>query len=75
MKTSNRRKFLFAGLSLAALAAVLRFTKRPIEKKPTVKLLTQDGKLVEIDADKIPLVKQAATKKDIQGWVKKNKSL
>ena len=71
---SNRRKFLFAGLSFAALWATLRFSKKPEEKK-TIKFLTQDGKLVEIDASKIPAAKQAATKQDLQNWVKKNKSL
>jgi hypothetical protein len=74
MEKQDRRKFLFAGLSLAALWATLRFTKKPNEKK-TIKFLTQDGKLVEIDADKIPGTKQAATKQDLQNWVKKNKSL
>ena len=74
MKKQNRRKFLFASLSLAALLATLRFTKKPVDKK-TVKFLTQDGRLVEIDANKIPDVKQAATKHDLQQWVKKNKSL
>lgn len=71
---SNRRKFLFAGLSLAALLATLRFTKKQDEKK-TIKFLTQDGKLVEIDESKIPAAKQAATKQDLQNWIKKNKSL
>ncbi len=74
MKKSDRRKFLFAGLSLAALFATLRFTKKQEDKK-TIKFLTQDGELVEIDADKLPKTKQAATKQDLQNWVKKNKSL
>jgi hypothetical protein len=76
MKNPSRRKFLFAGLSLAALLATLRFTKKSTGgKKTTIKLLTQDGRLVEVDADKIPSVKQAATKQDLQNWVKKNKPL
>lgn len=78
MKKANRRRFLFAGLSLAALAAVLRFTKKPNETKratPSGRFLTQEGKLVEIEVDKVPATKQAASKKDIQGWIKKNKSL
>jgi len=70
----DRRKFLFAGLSFAALWATLRFTKKKDEKK-TIKFLTQEGKLVEIDADQIPTTKQVATKQDLQNWVKKNKSL
>jgi hypothetical protein len=69
---NTRRKFLFAGLSLAALTAALRFTKKPTEKT-TVKFLTQEGRLVEIETDKIPSSKKAASKKDLQYWVKKNK--
>jgi hypothetical protein len=83
MKKQNRRKFLFAGLSLAALLATLRFTaKKRDEQKTTLKpanrpgrFLTQDGRLVELDASKMPATKQAATKQDLQNWVKKNKSL
>ncbi|MBI1766954.1 MAG: hypothetical protein HYR67_01105 [Bacteroidetes bacterium] len=81
MKKQNRRKFLFAGLSLAAFLATLRFTKQKEEKKtikpayPSGRFLTQDGKLVEIDANKIPITKQAATKQDLQNWVKKNKAI
>jgi hypothetical protein len=76
MKKPNRRKFLFAGLSLAALLATLRFTtKKRDEKKTTLKFLTQDGRLVEVDASKMPAARQTATKQDLQNWVKKNKSL
>ena len=74
MKKQNRRKFLFAGLSFTALLATFRFTKKS-DKKKTIKFLTQDGKLVEIDADKIPTAKLPATKQELQNWVKKNKSL
>jgi hypothetical protein len=74
MKNQNRRKFLLAGLSLAALLATLRLTKKKTEKK-TIKFLTQDGKLVEIEADKVPTTKQAVTKQDLQNWIKKNKSI
>ena len=74
MKKQDRRKFLVAGISLAALWATFRFWKQP-EKKKTMKFLTQDGKLVEIDLDKMPSKKETASKADIQNWVKKNKSL
>ena len=72
MSNLSRKKFLFSGLSLAAVAAF--FFKReikPEEKKQTVKFLTQDGKLVEIDVDKLPSSKKAATKEDLQNWIKK----
>jgi len=81
MEKSDRRKFLFAGLSLAALAATFRFarkSKEDVSPKPSaqpIRFLTQEGQLVEIEADKIPAVKKAASKGDIQNWVNKNKLL
>lgn len=63
---------MLAGLVLATLGATLKFWNKP-HKKKTMKFLTQDGKLVEIDVDKIPGAKKAANKQDIQNWVKKNK--
>jgi hypothetical protein len=74
MKKQDRRKFLVAGVSLAALWTAVRFWKQP-EPKKTRKFLTQDGTLVEIDVDKLSGKKVAASKADIQNWVKKNKQL
>ena len=70
MDKQDRRKFLFSGISLAAVWATFRFWKSP-EKSKTLKFLTQDGKLVEIDMDKIPTKKRAASKTEIQQWIKK----
>jgi len=74
MSNLSRKKFLFSGISLAAVAAFFKWRKEPepeIEKKKTAKFLTQDGKLVEIDLDKLPSAKKAATKEDLQTWIKK----
>ena len=70
MSNRSRKKFLFSGLSLAAIAAFFKWGNQP-EKKKTAKFLTQDGKLVEIDLDKLPSSKKAATKEDVQNWIKK----
>lgn len=70
MSNQTRKKFLFSGLSLAAVATFFRWGSQP-EKKKTVKFLSQDGKLVEIDVDKLPTAKKTATKEDIQNWIKK----
>lgn len=70
MNNLSRKKFLFSGLSLASVAAFFRFGNQP-EKKKTAKFLTQDGKLVEIDLDKLPSSKKTATKEDVQTWIKK----
>ncbi len=70
MSNLSRKKFLFSGLSLAAVAAFFKWGTQP-EKKKTVKFLTQDGKLVEMDIDKVPASSKTATKEDVQNWVKK----
>jgi hypothetical protein len=70
MSNLSRKKFLFSGLSLAALAAFFKWGNPP-EKKKTVKFLTQDGKLVEIDMEKMPSSRKTATKEDVQNWIKK----
>jgi predicted acyltransferase len=69
MANQNRRKFLFAGVSLAAIWATLLFTKKP-QAKEKVKFLTQDGKLVEIEIDKLPPAKRMASGTDIETWIK-----
>jgi hypothetical protein len=66
----SRKKFLFSGLSLAALGSIFTRWNQP-EKKKTQKFLTQDGKLVEIEVDKMPSSRKAATKEDLQNWIKK----
>ena len=72
MSNLTRKKFLFSGFSLAAVAAFFKWGNQiQPEKKQTAKFLTQDGKLVEIDLDKLPTSKTAATKEDVQTWIKK----
>ena len=70
MEKQSRKKFLFAGLSLAALATFFKWKKKP-EKTSTVKFLTQDGKLVELDVNKLPVTKRIASNTDVQNWIKK----
>ena len=53
--SQSRKKFLGITVAAAALLSGLRFFI-PQKKKPvpaTVKMLTQDGRIVEIDADKV----------------------
>ena len=84
----SRRKFLrgigllSAFSALAALAGRALPGKRkalscsPEAKKKTVRMLTQDGKLVEIDASLLPPGLASAggkkiTKDELQNWIKK----
>jgi len=69
IKGLTRKSFLLAGLSLSVSTFFLS-RKRPV-KKNTVKFLTRDGKLVEIDVDRLPAAKRIASAADIQNWIKK----
>jgi hypothetical protein len=70
MSKLSRKRFLFSGLSLASVAAFFKWGSQA-EKKKTVKFLAQDGKLVEIDVDKLPSSRRVATKEDVQNWIKR----
>lgn len=61
---------LISGVSLAALSTFFKWGTQS-EKKKTVKFLTQEGKLVEIEVDKVPTTNTAATKEDYKNWIKK----
>jgi len=66
----SRKKFFYSGLGLAAVAAFFKWGDQP-EKKKTARFLTQNGALVEIDLDKLPSSRKAASKEDVQNWIKK----
>ena len=82
--SESRKKFL--RWSAAALATVTAFSffgfsrkgKKGIialnendEKKETVKMLTQDGKLVEIDKALLSTSKRKITNEELQSWIKR----
>lgn len=76
-KSLSRKKFLAWGLgvtSFLALPGFLRFSKKKKEAEK-VKMLTQDGKLVEIDVTNIPEQKKKIRGADILTWVHKKSSL
>ncbi len=71
---ANRRKFLLAGLGAASLWALARsiFVRKPASGK--ARFLTHDGRLVEVDIEKLPLTGRVAAKTEIQKWVQRKKS-
>lgn len=79
-KIPTRRKFVVGLGLLSLLAAIgLPVAKRkqiiscgPFDKKKTVKMLTQDGKLVEIDEDKLTGQRKKISDKELQSWVNKS---
>ena len=69
----SRKKFLFWGLATLSSITALKFLPTPKKKKDTVKMLTQDGRLVEVDKDKIGINKGKITDAELKVWVKNNK--
>ena len=70
-KNKTRRKFITCGVISAAALAAFKFIKPSGNKSQTVKMLTEDGKLVEIDIASLPPQKKKITNKELQSWVKK----
>ena len=72
-KLQSRKKFIGLSISGAALFTAFRFFIPGKKKKPgTVKMLTQDGKLVEVDIAALSSKKKKITNKEMQTWVKNN---
>ncbi len=42
----------------------------PPEKKETMKVLSQDGKLVEVDITKIKIIKGKISDEELKNWIK-----
>lgn len=71
----SRSRFVVWGLGVLASFTALRFfnTSKGAKsgERKKVKMLTQDGKLVEIDEDLLKTDKRKITNKELQSWVKK----
>jgi hypothetical protein len=76
-KTIPRNKFLLWGIGLTSLFTLPGFFRSAKTKKPiqTAKMLTQDGRLVEVDISGITGRKEKIKNEDIHTWVKKSGSL
>ena len=76
MKTNqqknSRRKFLWGGLGILSGISILKLFS-PKKQKPTAataRMLTEDGKLVEVDLEKIKRTGNKVSDKDVITWVK-----
>jgi hypothetical protein len=71
-KKTSRKRFLLWGSTLLASVTALKFLKasKP-EKSETVKMLTQDGTLVEIDKALLTSSAKKITNEELQHWIKK----
>ena len=79
-KTSSRKKFLLWGTAVITSLTAFRFLPGSrkhsfpeiAEKKETVKMLTQDGKLVEVDVENLYCGKRKKISDDeLKNWVTK----
>jgi len=71
-KNHSRRKFLSISLLAGAGMVTGKAAAQPVtESGETVKLLTQDGKLVEVDKALLPQssTNNQASKKDVLTWI------
>jgi hypothetical protein len=77
-KTSTRKKFLLWSAAILSTVTFLKYFSRTKKsgviacgKKMTVKMLTQDGTLVEIDKSLLAASGKKITNEELQQWVKK----
>jgi hypothetical protein len=82
-EAKTRRKLLAgAGIGLLSLLPLFKSklfsTKHPVnscippsEKKETMKVLSQNGQLVEVDVSKIKRIKGKISDKELQNWIRK----
>ena len=70
-KYRPEKNLLVSVISAAALVTTFRFfIPKKKNKTNTVKMLTQDGKLVEVDIAALPSKKKKITNKEMQNWIK-----
>jgi len=77
-KDNSRRKFLLGGLGILSAFSALKFIIPKKQKivipcaptATTTKMLTDDGKLVEVDISKITKTGVKVSDKDVITWVK-----
>lgn len=71
-KPSSRKKFLLWSAVVLTSGTVLKFfTGTQKKKSETVKMLTQDGKLVEIDKELLSSSRKKVSNEELQQWIKK----
>jgi hypothetical protein len=76
-KPVSRKKFVAwtAGI-LSALTALTFFARPAAQKKTrTVKMLTRDGELVEVEISKLPSKRKKIKDDDIHTWIQRKPSL
>lgn len=75
-KIETRKKFITIGITATVLLTAFRFFIPRKKKTPeTVKMLTQDGRLVEVEISKLSSKRKKIKEADIHTWVQRKSSL
>lgn len=78
-KNVSRKKFIAWAIGIGSLAVVvppiLRSPSKKRNKSTTARMLTQDGRLVEVDIANIPAKKRKLRLADIHGWIRRKASM
>ena len=72
-KSTSRKKFLLwtaTALSSLTVLKLMPGKKKKKEEEKTVRMLTQDGKLVEINKDLVIRSARKISDKELQQWIK-----
>jgi len=76
-KPLSRKKFVVWTVGILSAMTALAFFKRSAPRKNTrtVKMLTRDGRLVEIEISKLPSKRKRIKDDDIHAWIQRKPSL
>lgn len=73
-KTSRKKILLWGAAALASVTAFRFFKLDKAKKTETVKMLTQDGQLVEVDKNLLAAGGKKITNGELQQWIQNDKS-
>jgi hypothetical protein len=74
-KPATRKKFLLSGAILLVTAPLLKFfSGNKTKKKYTVRMLTQDGRLVEVNREHLASKPEKISDEQLKNWVKNKNS-
>jgi hypothetical protein len=69
--SKGRRKFIAFGLASAAFFSFFKWRSSP-KKTKKVRMLTQDGKLVEINEELLSANRKKISNEELRNWVNRN---
>jgi len=70
-KIQSRKNFIGVGIAAAVFTAFRFLVPVKRKKNKTAKMLTQEGKLVEVDVERLYIKKRKITDDQLKKWVNK----